>query len=89
MRKMLEHLVNVVQKKDLELLFGTNSKIIVESINYSTNKKTYVIHTKILATEIDDSVDVFPEGINILMENGWKFTGIDEKITLVNKLDLL
>ena len=33
MRKMLEHLINVTQKDEMELMFGKGSKIVIESIS--------------------------------------------------------
>jgi hypothetical protein len=89
MRKMLEHLINVTQKDEMELMFGKGSKIVIESISYSTNAKSYVIHSKVFATEIDDSVDVFPTGLNMLIDEGWKYSGINNDITKVNILDVL
>jgi len=89
MRKMLEHLINVTQKDKMELMFGKGSKIVIESISYSTNAKSYVIHSKVFATEIDDSVDVFPTGLNMLIDEGWKYSGINNDITKVNTLDVL
>jgi hypothetical protein len=47
---MLEHLINVIQKEDLELMFGAGSKVMIESVIYSTNSKKIVIHTKVIAT---------------------------------------
>ena len=86
---MLEHLINVVQKDDVELMFGIGSKVIIEGISYSTNSKTYVIHTKVMATNIDDSLDIFPTGLNMLITEGWKYTGIDSEITMINSIDVL
>jgi len=89
MKKMLEHLINIIQKDEMELMFGKGSNIVIESISYSTNAKSYVIHSKVFATEIDDSVDVFPTGLNMLIDEGWKYSGINNDITKVNILDVL
>ena len=89
MKRMLEHLINVIQKEDLELMFGKGSKVVIHSISYSTNAKKYVVHAKVLATEIDDSIDVFPEGLNLLLNESWKFTGFKDSLTFVNSIDLL
>ena len=89
MKRMLEHLINVTQKEEMELMFGKGCKIVIESITYSTNAKSYVIHSKVFATEIDDSVDVFPTGLNMLIDEGWKYTGINNDITKVSTLDVL
>lgn len=89
MKKFLESLINKFQKKELELMFGIGSKVIIESITYSTNTKKYVIHSKVIATNIDDSIDIFPTGLNMLIEESWKYTGVESEITLVNSLDVL
>ena len=70
-------------------MFGVGSKVIIESITYSTNAKKYVIHTKVIATNIDDSIDIFPTGLNMLIEESWKYTGVNDKITIVNSLDVI
>jgi hypothetical protein len=89
MKRMLEHLINVIQKEDMELMFGVGSKVVIESVNYSTNAKSYVIHARVFATEIDDSLDVFPTGLNMLIQESWKYTGILENVTNVNSLDVI
>jgi hypothetical protein len=89
MKRMLEHLINVIQKEDMELMFGVGSKVRIESVTYSTNTKKYVVHAKVFATEIDDSLDVFPTGLNILINEGWKYTGFEDELTLINTLDVL
>jgi hypothetical protein len=86
---MLEHLVNVIQKEDLELMFGTGSKFVVTSVSYSTNAKRIVIHSKVLVSEIKDSAEIFPTGLNMLITEGWKYIGYKEELVLVNSLDLL
>jgi len=89
MKRMLEHLINVIQREDLELMFGKGSKVVVESVTYSTNTKKIVIHSKVLATDVDDSIDIFPTGLNMLVNEGWKYMGYNEELTLINSLDVL
>jgi hypothetical protein len=89
MKRMLEHLINVIQKEEMELMFGKGSKIVVESISYSTNAKSYVVHSKVFATEVNDSVDIFPTGLNMLIDEGWKYTGVSNDVTKINTLDVL
>lgn len=89
MKRMLEHLINVVQKEDVEIMFGVGSKVIIENISYSTNSKTYVVHAKVIATSIDDSVDIFPTGLNMLITESWKYTGINNEITMINSIDVI
>ena len=86
--KMLEYLVNNDQRDDLALLFGSGSKFVVESILYSTQNKAFVVHCKIYVTEINESVDVFPHGLTILVEEAWKYIGYKEDVTLVATIDV-
>ena len=73
-------------------------KIVINSIDYSTNKKEYVIHTTLFATfdnetslnesQLSFHTEMFPTGLNHLIKDSWKFMGIDKSIILVNKLEV-
>jgi len=98
MKRMLENLINKLQKEEIELMFGYGSKVVINSINYSTNRKEFVIHTTLFATfnnedclnesELSLHIDMFPTGLNMLIRDSWKFMGIDTPIILVNKLEV-
>jgi hypothetical protein len=97
MKRMMEHLINVIQKEDLETMFGVGSKVLITSINYCTNKKQFIIHSKLLATfnnetEIFEStsevLDFYPAGLNLLIREGWKYSGFEPEITIVNKIEV-
>ena len=45
----LEYLINAIFKKNLELLFGKDSYVTVNSIRYLTNTKTYIIDDEEIA----------------------------------------
>ena len=100
MISMLEHLINVIQKEDLELMFGKGSNVSIDSVNYSTNKKQFVIHSTLNATyheiitEVFDeneihNMDMYPVGLNMLIQDSWKYMGIETQITIVNKLEII
>ena len=89
MKLMLEHLMNKIQREELELLFGKGSQIRIDSVSYSTNNKNYVIHSTVLVDNIEESVESFPNGLDYIINEGWKFTGLDKNITLVNRIDIL
>jgi hypothetical protein len=89
MKQMLEHLLNQIQREELELLFGEGSKIKIDSVSYSTNNKNYVIHSTVFVNNIEESVESFPDGLDFLISEGWKYTGLDDKITIVNRIDIL
>ena len=89
MKLMLEHLINKIHKEELELLFGSNSKIVIDSIDYSTNNKSICIHTTLYSNEIEDSIQSFPDGVDYLIQESWKYIGIKENLTIVKKIDII
>jgi hypothetical protein len=100
MKEMMEHLINTIQKEDLEIMFGKGSEVKISSINYSTNKKQFIIHSTLNATyrdiskdiivdNINESLDFYPSGLNLLIQEGWKYIGFDKDITIINRIDIL
>lgn len=89
MKEMVEHLLNKIQKEELELLFGEGSVIKVNSIKFSTNNKTYVIDTTVFVSDIENSIESFPNGVDFLIKEGWKYIGLENNLTIINKLDVI
>ena len=89
MKLMLEHLVNKVQKEDLEILFGEGSKVKIDYISYSTNTKKIVVHSTVFVTNLEDSSQSFPDGLDYIINEGWKYTGLDNKITHIGRIDVI
>jgi hypothetical protein len=78
MKKFYESYLNKLYKKDIDTLFGENSKIIITEISYSTNIKKIHISANLIPSNHEFAVEVFPEGLEILIMESWKFMGIDE-----------
>jgi hypothetical protein len=74
---VMEHLINIVNRYELELMFGEGCNVKVTSLNYSTTTKRYVIHSKLLLNNVDESVlDFFPHGLEVIIYDSWKYLGI-------------
>lgn len=97
---MIEHLINKIQKEDLEIMFGKGSNVIIDSVTYSTNKKQFVIHSTLNATYYDivtevfdegeiHNMDMYPAGLNVLIQEGWKYIGINKNITIINRINII
>jgi hypothetical protein len=89
MKKCLEILLNKIFKSDLELLFGLGSYVVVNYVKYSTNSGTFVVDCKLYINSIELTEDVYPTGINLLIEESWKFMGISQKIAIVTSIDII
>lgn len=55
--RILEHYMNVLKKNEVETMYGSNSKIIIKSFEFSiTNKSLYIEAKIVLGDLIDESV---------------------------------
>jgi hypothetical protein len=82
MRKCIEVLLNKIFRKDLCLLFGEDSRVRVNFVKYSTNHHSFIVDCTLYPTDIDKTTEVYPDGIIVLVEDSWKYTGISEKISV-------
>lgn len=88
MKRALEVLLNKVFKRDLELLFGVGSSIIVNYCKYSTNNLSFTIDCKVIVSDIKLSEEVYPDGLIILVEDSWKYMGFTQKINVITSIDI-
>jgi hypothetical protein len=85
----LEYLINAIFKKNLELLFGKDSYVTVNSIRYLTNSKTYIIdvNLKIGVLNEEEIGFLYPDSLNSLVKDSWDFLGIQEsKISIISTI---
>jgi hypothetical protein len=82
MKKCLEVLLNKIFKKDLELLFGVGSRVVVNFVKYSTNHHSFIIDCTLHPTDSTMTAEVYPDGLLLLIEDSWVYTGIGEKISI-------
>lgn len=55
--RILEHYCNVLKKNEVELMYGTNSRIKIRNLDYSiTSKSLYIEAQIVLGDIIDESV---------------------------------
>lgn len=88
MKSFIEIFLNVSLRKELDLLFGKESYVIINNLNYSTNTKQYIIHCKLYVNEIELMNESYPNGLNYLIEESIKFTGVDEPFAIVSSIEL-
>ena len=88
MKKAFEFFINNVLRDDLDLLFGLDSVIVVNFIRYSTNNKCFTIDCKLLTTNPELCIESFPNGLEHLVIESWKYMGYKENINLTSSIDL-
>lgn len=89
MKKYLEFYVNYILRDESKYLFGEGSYINIDEIKFSTNNKTLIITCKLLTTDPKLCSETFPSGLEVLINEGLNFSGIDDKITLISSIDVI
>lgn len=89
MKRHLELILNNVLKEQKNLLYGENSKIIVERVDWVITKKSHIINLKILTEKIEESFEVHPDGINYLVSMGWPILGRNTNTIVVSSIDVI
>jgi len=87
---LLEYLINIKFKNDLDMLYGSGSKVIINSVKYSTNTKNYVIDCKLIVgdTSLDDLNELLRDGMDFIISKCWKLTGYKQKIMIISSMDI-
>jgi len=88
MKKAFEYFLNKLLKREIDLLFGENSTIVVNYIKYSTNNKSLTIDCKLLTTDPEMCVETYPVGLESLVLESWGWMGYQENIVLTHTIDL-
>ena len=82
----MDVLLNKVFKKDLDLMFGEESRVKVNFVKYSTNHHSFVVDCTLYPTDTELTSEIYPDGLLLLVTDSWVYTGIGEKISVTVSL---
>lgn len=86
---LLEKCVNLSMKNDIERFFGKDSRIIIENLYYVRSKKSYMTNIKLLMTDIEGGIEFIPEGLEMIVYNGWRIIDRKTPIIITQSIDSL
>ena len=90
MRNCLTILLNIVFRKDLELLYGKGTIVEVNQCKYCTTTKDFLIDCTLKVGNIELFQETQLDGLKYLIEESWKYTGNDKHtISLVSSVDII
>ena len=90
MKTCLTVLLNYVFFKDLEVLYGKNSHVLVNEIKFCTVNKHYLIDCKLFISNTSFFEENGFEGLNYLLSECLKWSTFDhDKFALVATYDLI
>ena len=82
LRKKLEILINEMYNYEIPILFGENSKIVIDDFNFSNYQKVYYISLKLVDCDPEIATDVFTDALDVFFSDVWKFIFTDKKYVL-------
>lgn len=88
----MEILLNRVFKNDLEVLYGEGSYVIIKRIYFSEYHKLYIIDCVLMLSDdcpTDELHETYPDGLNYLVGESWKFIVATEKTKLLSTVDFI
>jgi hypothetical protein len=89
MKKRLQIILNKVLKEQKDVLYGSNSEIVINNINWIRSRQCHMISITIHTDNIEESVESHPDGIEYMMSLGWPILGKSSKPIVVSTLDVL
>ena len=90
MRNCMTVLLNIVFRKDLELLYGEGTIVEVNQCKYCTTTKDFLIDCTLKVGSVELFEETQLDGLKYLIEESWKYTGSDKhKISLVSSVDIV
>jgi hypothetical protein len=92
MKKAMEVLLNRVFKNDLEILYGEGSHVIIKRIYLSEYHKLYIIDCVLMLSDdcpTEELPETYPDGLNYLVNESWKFIVVPEKTKLLSTVEFI
>lgn len=87
-KDLLQKVVNLSLKPQLYKMFGDGSNISVSNISYVRSKKCNLINVTLFITDVENGYELFPDGLEMLINQGWKVVGDGLPIIVQSSLDL-
>lgn len=89
MKKYLEFYINYILRDESKYLFGEGSYVNIDDVKYSTNNKTLIITCKLNTSDPELCKETFPDGLEVLINEGLDISGVNDKITLISSIDVI
>ena len=87
-RQLLQKVINHSLKNQLTFMFGEGSYISSDFLDDIRSKKCYLVHARLYITNIEEGMDLFPDGVNMLINLGWKVIGKGQPLLILPSIDV-
>ena len=86
-KSFFEKVLNKTNKKDIDQWFGENSEIKVTEFSHSISQKKNILSVKLCPTNYEYAIELFPEGLEILVLHTIKSLSLPEDYILTTSIE--
>ena len=87
-QQLLQKVINHSLKGQLTLMYGEGSYISIDLLDYIRSKKSYMVHARLYLTNIEDGMLLYPDGVHMLVNLGWKVIGKGKPLMVLPSVDV-
>ena len=87
--EIIEFLINYGLKTYKNNLFGVKSQVKVTLIQFLSQKKCFMVHVTLYIENLDQNLELYPDGLEELIRLAWSAYGKQEKIVISSSVKLL
>ena len=86
-KSFFEKVLNKTNKQDINQWFGENSEIKVTEFSHSISQKRNILSIKLYPTNYEYAIELFPEGLEILVLHTVKILSLPEDYILTTSIE--
>ena len=88
-KKYLQRILDIALKNQTEHTFGKGSFIKINNITHIRSKKSYLINVTLYFDDIENGMDLYPDGLELIIKAGWDVIGDKTPIIVQSSLDVI
>jgi hypothetical protein len=82
-----EKMMNRIFQDDIFDYFGQDSYIYVDNFEYTRTSDIFIVSVKLKATDMDLAIDLFPEALELIVSNSFKYMGKKQKLMITCSIE--
>jgi hypothetical protein len=82
-----EKMMNKIFQDDIFDYFGQDSYIYVDNFEYTRTSDIFIVSVKLKATDMDLAIDLFPEALELIVSNSFKYMGKKQKLMITCSIE--
>ena len=87
-KKYLQKILDTKLKSTVKKTFGEKSYVKVSNISYVRSKDSHIINITLYLDDVENSIDLYPDGLELIIKQGWDVVGNKKPIIIQSSLDI-